>query len=159
MIKNIRDIMAEMKASYDKSKSRQSWQVLQGRDGDNRYSMFVLGDEKLWQIRGMEVARNEMLAVGSQVSGADADIKKYMDSGSPVPFGTITPQTASVSLIMAGVQRYSSESAGTLGRELLSSRQVALNEKLDRELERMCEDRDFRKKYRAYAEESGRSYL
>ncbi len=54
-VKSIRILMGEMKESFDKSRDRSGWKVLQGMNR-GYYDAFLAGDNRLWQIKSEEVA-------------------------------------------------------------------------------------------------------
>ncbi len=157
-IKSVSTLVGDLKEKYDKSKDRSSWRVLQGMDRDH-YNTFIAGDRNLWQIRSEEVASGEMVAVGMRISRMDEELEKIMKQGSPVPFGNVTPQRNKPSIIMAGVQIYSSDSSNLLRREFLSSKQAALKQKLECQVEKMKDDPVFRKKYYDHKDRLKRAYL
>jgi hypothetical protein len=101
----------------------------------------------------------EMVAVGKRLSRPDEDIEKIMITGSPVPFGTMTPQNRKLSIIMAGVQIVSSDSSNLLCRDYLSGNQAALEHKLKSQVNKMMDDPVFRKKYAEYKDRLRRPYL
>jgi len=157
-VKNISTLVGDLKERYDKSKDKSSWRVLQGMDRDH-YNTFVAGDRNLWQIRSEEVASGELVAVGLRISQMDEELEKIMKQGSPVPFGNVTPQRNKPSIVMAGIQTYSSDSSSLLCRELLSSKQAALEEKLKGQVEKMKDDPAFLKKYIEHKDRLRRAYL
>ncbi len=157
-VKSIRTLMGEMKESFDKSKDMSGWKVLQGMNR-GYYDAFVVGDNMLWQIKSEEVAPGEMVAVGATISRSDEDIEKIMRAGSPVPFSTVTPMSRKLSIIMAGVQTYSSESSSLLCREYLSGKQASLEQKLRTQVDKMMDDPGFRKRYCEHKDRVQRAYL
>ncbi|NJD77817.1 MAG: hypothetical protein FIB08_12100 [Candidatus Methanoperedens sp.] len=157
-VKSIRTLMGEMKESFDKSKDRSGWKVLQGMNR-GYYDAFLSGDNHLWQIKSEEVGQGEMMAVGTKISRSDEDIEKIMRTGSPVPFGTMTPMNRKLSIIMAGIQTYSSESSSLLCREYLSGSQASLEQKLKSQVDKMMDDPAFRKRYREHKDRVTRAYL
>jgi hypothetical protein len=157
-VESISTLVGSLKEKYDKSKDRSSWRVLQGMDKDH-YNTFVAGDRNLWQIRSEEVGAGEIVAVGMRISRMDEELEKIMKQGSPVPFGNVTPQQNKPSIIMAGIQTYSSDSSSLLCREFLSGKQAALEEKLKGQVEKMKDDPVFRKKYVEHKDRVRRSYL
>lgn len=157
-IKNVTTLMSELKRSYDKSKDKSRWKVLQGMNREY-YDTFITGDNKLWQIKSEEVGNGEMVALGLNISSSDEVIEKIMKKGSPVPFGTVTPQNRKASIIMAGIQNYSSESSNLLCKEYLSGKQVALEQRLKQQVSKMADNPDFRKKYREHKDRIRRAYL
>ncbi|MBU3966415.1 MAG: hypothetical protein KKG76_03425 [Euryarchaeota archaeon] len=157
-IKSVSALVGDLKEKYDKSKDRSSWRVLQGMDRDH-YNTFIAGDRNLWQIRSEEVMAGEMVAVGMRISRMDEELEKIMKQGSPVPFGNVTPQRNKPSIVMAGIQTYSSDSSSLLAREFLSGKQAALEEKLKGQVEKMKDDLPFRKKYNEHKDRLRRAYL
>lgn len=157
-IKSVSALVGDLKEKYDKSKDRSSWRVLQGMDRDH-YNTFIAGDRNLWQIRSEEVMAGEMVAVGMRISRMDEELEKIMKQGSPVPFGNVTPQRNKPSIVMAGIQTYSSDSSSLLAREFLSGKQAALEEKLKGQVEKMKDDLAFRKKYNEHKDRLRRAYL
>jgi len=105
------------------------------------------------------VKPGEFVAVGMKVSRFDEDLEKIMKNGSPVPFGTVTPLDNKVSVIMAGMQTYSSDSSNLLCKELLSGKQAELELKLNAQVDHMMEDPAFRRKYREHKDRLQRAYL
>ena len=157
-IKSVSILVGSLKEKYDKSKNKSSWRVLQGMDKDH-YNTFVAGDRNLWQIRSEEVGAGEIVAVGMRISRMDEELEKIMKQGSPVPFGNVTPQRNKPSIIMAGIQTYSSDSSSLLCRELLSSKQAELEYKLKGQVEKMKDDPAFRRKYFEHKDRVRRAYI
>ena len=157
-IKSVSALVGDLKEKYDKSKDRSSWRVLQGMDRDH-YNTFIAGDRNLWQIRSEEVTAGEMVAVGMRIARMDEELEKIMKQGSPVPFGNVTPQRNKPSIVMAGIQTYSSDSSSLLCREFLSSKQAELEQKLKGQVEKMKDDPAFRKKYNEHKDRLRRAYL
>jgi len=157
-IKSVSSLIANLKECYDKSKDRSRWRVLQGMDRDY-YNTFIAGDKNLWQVKSEEVTTGEMVAVGMRIARMDEELEKIMKQGSPVPFGNVTPQRNKPSIVMAGIQTYSSDSSSLLCREFLSSKQAALTQKLKVQVEKMKDDPVFRKKYDEHKERLRRAYL
>jgi hypothetical protein len=157
-VKSISTLVGDLKEKYDKSKNKSSWRVLQGMDRDH-YNTFVAGDRNLWQIRSDEVTKGELVAVGMRVARMDEELEKIMRQGSPVPFGNVTPQRNKPSIIMAGIQTYSSDSSSLLCREFLSGKQAALEERLKGQVEKMKDDPAFRKKYGEHKDRLRRAYI
>jgi len=157
-IKSVSALVGDLKEKYDKSKNKSSWRVLQGMDRDH-YNTFIAGDRNLWQIRSEEVTAGEMVAVGMRIARMDEELEKIMKQGSPVPFGNVTPQRNKPSIVMAGIQTYSSDSSSLLCREFLSSKQAALENKLKNQVDKMKDDPAFRKKYNEHKDRLRRAYL
>jgi len=157
-VQSISTLVGELKEKYDKSKNKSSWRVLQGMEEDH-YNTFIAGDRNLWQIKSEEVTTGEMFAVGMRISRMDEDLEKIMKQGSPVPFGNVTPQRNKPSIVMAGIQTYSSDSSNLLCREFLSSKQAELEQKLKGQVEKMKDDPAFRKKYVEHKDRVRRAYI
>ncbi len=155
---DISTLMGRLKELYDKSKNKSSWRVLQGMDREY-YNTFIAGDNNLWQIKSEEISPGEFVAVGLKLSRSDEDIERIMRNGSPVPFGTVTPQNKKLSIIMAGVQTYSSDSSNLLCREYLSGKQALLEQRLKGQVDKMMDDPIFRKKYSEHKDRIKRAYL
>jgi hypothetical protein len=157
-IKSVSAIVANLKDYYDKSKDKSRWRVLQGMDRDH-YNTFIATDKHLWQVKSEEVMTGEMIAVGMRIARMDEELEKIMKQGSPVPFGNVTPQLNKPSIVMAGIQTYSSDSSSMLCREFLSSKQAALEERLKGQVEKMKDDPGFRKKYYEHKDRLRRAYI
>lgn len=157
-IKSISALMGKLKESYDKSKDKSGWRVLAGMNREY-HDTFIAGDNNLWQIKSEEVKPGEFVAAGMKASRSDEDLLKIMKTGSPVPFGTMTPHTRNISIIMAGVETYSSDSSRLLCREYLSGKQAALEQKLRQQVETMKDDPGFRRKYNEHKDRLRRAYI
>jgi hypothetical protein len=157
-IKSIGTLMGNLKELYDKSKEKSGWRVLHGMNREY-HDTFIAGDNNLWQIKSEEVKPGEFVAVGMKVSSFDDELTKIMKNGSPVPFGTVTPRDRNISIIMAGIQTYSSDSSNLLCREHLSGKQAELEQELKQQVNRMMDDPAFRRKYIEHKDRLGRAYL
>lgn len=157
-IKSVSSLMEDMKKKFDKTGNRSGWRVLQGLNREYT-DTFISGDNNLWQIKSEEVHPGESIAVGTRISRSDEELEKIMGTGSPVPFGTVTPVNDKLSVFMAGIQTYSSESSNLLCKEHLSSKQAALEEKLKVQLNKMMDDPGYRKKYTEHKDRLRRAYL
>ncbi|MHC1611553.1 MAG: hypothetical protein ACXQTW_08210 [Candidatus Methanospirareceae archaeon] len=158
-IQSSADITRALKEEWDKSKNKADWRVLTGLNRKGRYDMFISSSENLWQLKFEQTGRNEVIGFGFEVGEIDAEIKRIMELGAPVPFGLISPQKANLAIIMAGIQQYSSDSAHTLCKEYVSEEQAKLDERLDREIERMVSDPTFRRRYKEQKERDRIPYL
>ncbi|MCX9012436.1 MAG: hypothetical protein OIN66_15120 [Candidatus Methanoperedens sp.] len=157
-VQSISTLMGDLKKKYDKSKDKPGWRALQGMNG-RYYNTFIGGDNNLWQIKSEEVTNGEYVAVGGKVSRYDEVLEKIMRDGSPVPFGSITPVGKKLSVVMAGVQAYSSDSSSLLCRDYLSNKQAALEQRLKCQVEKMMDDPAFRKKYTEHKDRIRRAYI
>ncbi len=157
-IKSVSSLMGNMKRSYDKSKDKSGWRVLSGNNREYN-NTFIAGDKKLWQIKSEEITPGESVAVGMKVSKFDEDLEKIMKNGSHIPFGTVTPIDRKISVIMAGMQTFSSDSSNQLSKEHLSSKQVELEVRLKQQVDLMMDDRSFRRKYLEHKDRLRRAYI
>lgn len=158
-IKSSADITRILKKEWDKSDRKEGWRVLTGRNPKGRYDIFISSDERIWQIKTEPVGSNEVIGFGLEVGKTEKEMKKIMNKGSPVPFGFISPQKKDLAIIMAGIQQYSSDSAYELCKEYISEKQAKLDEKLDREIEKMKSDSLLRRKYEEQKEREKKSYF
>ena len=157
-IKSVSSLMGNVKKTYDKSKNKSGWRVLSGINREYN-DTFIAGDKKLWQVKSEEVSPGESIAVGMKISNFDEDLEKIMKNGSPVPFGTVTPIDKKISVIMAGIQTFSSDSSNLLCKEHLSGKQAQLEQKLKQQVDLMTEDASFRRKYKEHKDRLRRAYL
>lgn len=157
-VESVSSVMENLKDSYVKSKNKKSWRILQGMNKDY-YDTFIAGDKNLWQIKSEEVSAGENIAVGAKISSFDEELEKIMKRGSPIPFGMVTPIRDRFSIIMSGVQNFSSESSNMLCKEMLSSKQAALEQELQGQVESMKDDKSFRRKYLEHKDRLRRAYL
>ncbi|RLG34803.1 hypothetical protein DRN97_01530 [Methanosarcinales archaeon] len=159
-VKSSAEITRILKEKWDKSKDKEDWRVLTGRNPKGRYDMFISSPERIWQLKMELTGSNEAIGFGLEVGKMDDELKKLLRIGAPVPFGLISPQKKpDLAIIMAGIQQYSSDSTYTLCKEYISEKQAKLDEKLDREIERMSSDPISRRKYKEQKERETRSYL
>ena len=160
VIQSSAEITRALKDKWDKSKNKDDWRVLTGRNHKGRYDMFVSTPNRILQLKFEQTGGNEAVGYGLDVGKMDDEIKRLMSMGAPVPFGLISPQQAELAIIMAGIQRYSSDAAHTLRTDYISNAQAKLDEKLDGELERMqTADPSFRRRYREQKERERIPYL
>jgi len=151
-----------LKRKWDKSKDedRNEWRVLSGRNPRGRYDLFISTPERVWQLKIEQTGNNEAIGFGLDVGKPDEDIRKLFRHGAPVPFGLVSPQVKNnLAIIMAGIQLYSSDSAYKLCNEYISDKQAELDERLDREIERMKSNPLLRHRYREQKERERLLYL
>lgn len=158
-VENSGKIMERMKKEYERSERKDRWRVLAGRNPKDRYDMFISSEDKVWQLKTEYVAPFEVVGVGCSQGKLDDDIARMMSKGSRVPFGLISPLRKDLAIAMAGTQQYSSDAVETMSKDYISSKQAKLDEKLDRELEKLMENASFRKRYRGYKDYARRSYV
>ncbi|MBN1455270.1 MAG: hypothetical protein JW945_03335 [Methanomicrobia archaeon] len=153
------EITRLLKERWDRSKQRADWRVLSGCNPKGRHDMFISSPDHLWQLKFEQTGSSEAIGFGLDVGTLDEELKALMSRGSPVPFGLIAPQKADLAIIMAGVQQYSSDTTQKLCKEYISGEQARLDEKLDRELERLQTEPGFRRRYREQKERERIPYV
>ena len=160
VVKSSAEIAQILKEKWDKSKDKEDWRVLSGRNHKGRYDMFISSPERIWQLKIEQTGGKEAIGFGLEIGKTDDELGKLLEIGAPVPFGLISPQKKTdLAIIMAGIQRYSSDSTYTLCKEYISEKQAKLDDKLDREIEQMNSDPVSRRRYREQKERESKSYL
>ena len=150
----IDEFMLYLKTKFDESERRQDWRALTGRDHvARRHDTFVFTDRKVFQIKASEVAPQRMAAVAVEVGGPSPDLLELIRGGSTVPLNVISTSADMRSVIMFGMQQYSSEVADTLRREYYGSKQDMLKRELDRRVKVFAERPEFRPSRRALLED------
>ncbi|HEX7391883.1 MAG TPA: hypothetical protein VF374_02905 [Thermoplasmata archaeon] len=146
----IDEFMLYLKAQFDKSERRQDWRALTGRNHvSSDYDTFIFTDEKVFQIKAKEVAPKRMAAVAREVGGPSPDLLELIAGGSPVPLNVMTRSPSAYSVIMFGVQQYSSDISDLLRREYYGSRQDQLDLELDRSVKVLLDRPDVMRAYRS----------
>jgi len=149
----IDEFMRYLKAKFDESERKQDWRALTGRDhvrGAN--DTFVFSDTKVYQIKSVEIAHGQMVAVADEVGGPSPDMLELMKDAAHVPLNVVSRSQNAYSVIMFGLQQYSSDTADLFRREYYSSKQDRLNSELDRRLKVMLDRPEFRASYRKVKE-------
>ncbi len=155
----IDEFMRYLKGKYDLSERKQDWRALTGRNHvKGAYDTFVFTDQKVYQIKATEVAPKKMAAVASEVGGPSPDLLEAIKGGSPVPLSVISRSPSAYSVIMFGMQQYSSEISDMLRREYYSSRQDRLEHDLQRSLNVLLERPEYRRAYRELKETQDSHY-
>lgn len=157
-VKPIDEVIGELKRQYDKSRHKELWRVLTGRNTKDNYDMFITTDKNLWQIKSEFISFGQAVGVGSNVRRIDDEIRNVINQGTPVPFGMLVPQTTELAIILAGIQNYSSESVDKLARHYVSDKQPELEEKLNEELEKLMQNPELKKEYKRHKERSAQPY-
>ncbi len=146
----IDEFMLYLKARFDKSERRQDWRALTGRNHvSSDYDTFIFTDEKVFQIRAKEVVPKQMAAVATEVGGPSPDLLELIKGGSPVPLNVMARTPSAYSVIMFGVQQYSSDISDLLRREYYGSKQDQLDRELDRSVKVLLERPELRRAYRS----------
>jgi len=145
----IDEFMLYLKAQFDRSERKQNWRALTGRDHvSSAYDTFIFTDEKVFQVKAKEFAPKKMASVACEVGNPSPDLLELIKGGAPVPLNVISRTPSAHSVIMFGMQQYSSEVSDLLRREYYSSRQDRLESDLDRSLKVLLERPDYRRAYR-----------
>ena len=149
----IDEFMRYLKGRYDVSERKQDWRALTGRDHvKSTYDTFVFTDEKVFQIKSLELAPAKMAAVASEVGGPSPDLLEAIRGGSPVPLSVVSRSPSAHSVIMFGMQQYSSDISDMLRREYYSSKQDQLDSSLDKSAKSLLERPEYRAAYRSLRE-------
>jgi len=149
----IDEFMRYLKGRYDLSERKQDWRALTGRDHvKSTYDTFIFTDEKVFQIKSLEVAPARMAAVATEVGGPSPDLLKVIRGGAPVPLNVISRSPSAYSVVMFGMQQYSSDISDLLKLEYYSSRQDQLDSELARNAKNLLERPEYRAAYRSLRE-------
>jgi len=149
----IDEFMRYLKVKFDESERKQDWRALTGRNhvqGQN--DTFIFSDTKVYQIKSVEVAQHRMAAVGREVGGPSPDMLELVKGGAPIPLNVVSRSPDAYSVIMFGMQQYSSEVADLFRNEYYSSRQDELQTDLRRQLNVLLERPEYRASYRKIRE-------
>jgi len=152
-LQGIDEFMRYLKVKFDESERKQDWRALTGRNhvqGQN--DTFIFTDTKVYQIKSVEVAQHRMAAVGREVGGPSPDMLELVKGGAPIPLNVVSRSTDAYSVIMFGMQQYSSEVADLFRNEYYSSRQDELQTDLRRQLNILLERPEYRASYRKIRE-------
>jgi hypothetical protein len=150
----IDELMRYLKRQYDSSNQRHEWRALTGRDHvKGVYDTFLFSEEKIYQIKAAEVARGRMVAVGGEIGSNSPDLADMSKDGSPIPIGMVSRAADASSVILFGMQQYSSETADTLKLEYFESKQERLERDLKTQLDKALERPEFRATFRSLRED------
>jgi len=149
----IDEFMRYLKVKFDESERRQDWRALTGRNHVHAENdTFIFTDRKVYQIKSVEVAPQKMTAVATEVGGPSPDMLELVKGGAPMPLHVVSASPNAYSVIMFGLQQYSSEIADTLRNEYYPSKQDELHRDLDRKLKVMLEKPEYKSSYRKLKE-------
>jgi hypothetical protein len=149
----IDEFMVYLKGRYDTSERKQDWRALTGRNHvTSEYDTFIFTDEKVFQIKSVEIAPKKMAAVAREVGGPSPDLLEVIKGGSPTPLNVISRTPSAYSVIMFGMQQYSSDISDLLRREYYASRQDNLDVELERSVKVLLERPEYRTAYRSLRE-------
>ncbi len=149
----IDEFMLKLKARYDRSERKQDWRALSGRDHVcSTYDTFILTDERVFQIKAIEVVPGKMAAVAQDVGSGSCDLAEMTRVGAPVPLSVVSRPKDACAVLMFGMQQYSSDLADMFKREYYSSKQDLLKNELDRQVKVLLERPEYRSAYRSLKE-------
>ena len=149
----IDEFMVYLKGRYDTSERKQDWRALSGRNHvTSEYDTFIFTDEKVFQIKSVEIAPKKMAAVAREVGGPSPDLLDVIKGGAPTPLNVISRTPSAYSVIMFGMQQYSSDISDLLRREYYASRQDNLDLELERSVKVLLERPEYRAAYRSLRE-------
>jgi hypothetical protein len=149
----IEEFMRYLKAKYDESERKQDWRALTGRDHVRVINdSFIFTDRKVYQIKSEEIAPRKVAAVAREVGGPSPDMLELLKGGAPMPFSVLSRTSDAYSVIMFGMQQYSSDIADLLKIEYYQSKQDALLRDLKRKVDVLLENPEYRSSYRKLRE-------
>ena len=149
----IDELMRYLKVKFDESERKQDWRALMGRDhvlGQN--DTFIFTDKKVFQIKSVEIAPQRMAAVGQEIGGPSRDMLELVKGGAPIPLNVVSRSPDAYSVIMFGMQQYSSEVADLFRREYYSSKQDQLQTNLRHQLDALLARPEYKSSYREIKE-------
>jgi hypothetical protein len=150
----IDEFMLYLKGRFDLSERKQDWRALTGRDHvASQYDTFIFTDERIFQIKAKELAPRKMVAVASEVGDPSPDILELTKGGAPVPLNVVSRSPSPYSIVMFGIQQYSSDISDLLRREYFSSKQDRLDMELERSMKALLERPEYRAAYRSMKED------
>lgn len=153
-IHGVEDLMHLLKRRYDTSERRQEWRALSGRNHlTGEYDTFVLSDDKIFQIKAVEISPKNMVGMGCEVGSATPDLSDLFRHGASVPLGVVSRGQEASAVIMFGMQQYSSDVSQVLKDEYFSSKQDKLESDLGRRLDKLLERPEFKSSYRRMRED------
>jgi hypothetical protein len=155
----IDQFMRHLQAKFDECERRHEWRVLTGRDhirGIN--DSFIFTDQKVYQIKSEEVAPRKVAAVAREVGGPSPDMLDLIKGGAPIPLSVISRSSDAYSVIMFGMQQYSSDIADLLKLEFYQSKQDELFRDLMRNVDVMLERPEYRSSHRRLKESQERYF-
>lgn len=157
--RGIDEFMRRLKMRYDLSERKQDWRALTGRDHvSSRYDTFIFTDEKVYQIKAAEVIPGTMVAAAVELGSPSTDLLEVIKGGAPVPLNVVSRLPSAYSIIMFGMQHYSSDISDLLRREYYSSKQDRLESELERNMRALLDRPEYRRAYRSLRE-SQESYF
>src|SRR4030042_2143668 len=149
----IDEFMRYLKGRDDLSERKQDWRALTGRNHiDSTFDTFVFSDEKVYQIKAAAVPPKEMAAVAREVGGPSPDLLELVGGGAPIPLNVVSHKPSAHTVVMFGMQQYSSEISDLLKREYYSSKQDQLKDEMERSLNVLLERPEYRRAYRSLRE-------
>lgn len=149
----IEEFMRYLKVKFDESERKQDWRALTGRNHVNAENdTFIFTDKSVYQIKSVEVAPKKMVAVASAVGGPSPDMLELVKGGAPIPLNVVSSSPSAYSVIMFGMQQYSSDIADLFRSEYYSSKQDELHGEMDRKLKTLLERPEFKTSYRKLKE-------
>ncbi|MEM0343876.1 MAG: hypothetical protein QXJ32_03970 [Thermoplasmata archaeon] len=149
----IEEFMRYLKVKFDESERKPDWRALTGRDHVSGVNdTFIFSEAKVYQIKSVEVSPGQMVAVAAEVGDRSPDMLELMDRGARVPLSVVSKSPDAYSVIMFGLQQYSSDAADLLRREYFYSKQDRLDSDLERRLKLMLERPEYRRGYRELRE-------
>jgi hypothetical protein len=158
-IHGVEDLMHLLKRRYDASERRHEWRALSGRNHlTGEYDTFVFSDDKIFQIKAVEISPSNMVGVGCELGSSTPDLSDIFRHGASVPLGVVSRRQDASAVMMFGMQQYSSDASHVLKNEYFSSKQDKLDSDLGRRLDKLLERPEFRSSYRRMREDQESYY-
>jgi hypothetical protein len=149
----IDEFMRYLKAKFDESERKQDWRALTGRDHlHSENDTFIFTDQRVYQIKSVEVAPQKMAAVAREVGGPSPDMLELIKGGAPIPLSVVSTSPNAYSVVMFGMQQYSSEIADLFRNEYYPSKQDELHRDLESKLKVIIEKPELKASYRKLKE-------
>lgn len=147
-IKKLRELIKDMKDSFDKDKDPKNWKVIAGRTPQSYNDLFFCQSNKeeenvnLWQIKTENMSPYNILGVGTKIKNIDNEIiEKIEKEGKPATpshiFGMLVPQKKGI-IAAAGPMNYSDKKVHSI-KEDISERNSVLEKLLKKRLKELIE--------------------
>ncbi len=150
----IDEFMRYLKAKFDESERKHEWRALTGRNHvRSENDTFIFTDKKVYQIKSAEIASRVFAASGAEVGGPSPDMLELVKNGAPIPLTVASQSTNAQSIIMFGLQQYSSDTADLFRNEYYRARQDRLEQDLEHKLRLLTDRPEFRTSYRSLRED------
>jgi hypothetical protein len=150
----IDEFMRYLKTKFDECERKHEWRALTGRNHvRSENDTFIFTDRTVYQIKSAEIAPRVFAAAGVEVGGPSPDMLELVKDGAPIPLSVASPSTNAQSIIMFGLQQYSSETTDLFRNEYYHAKQDQLEHDLEHKLRLLKERPEFRTSIRSLRED------